>query len=47
VRITMGARKGRLAIEFASVDDLERIVGVIAGGISGSGSPRDQDPTDD
>ena len=38
VRITMGARKGRLAIEFASVDDLERIVGVIAGGISGPGS---------
>ena len=36
VRITMGARKGKLAIEFASVDDLERIVGVIAGGISGT-----------
>lgn len=33
VRITMGARTGKLAIEFASVDDLERIVGVIAGGL--------------
>ena len=39
VRITMGARRGKLTIEFASVDDLERIVGVIAGGLeSGSGS---------
>ncbi|MCC5948612.1 MAG: ParB/RepB/Spo0J family partition protein [Nitriliruptoraceae bacterium] len=37
VRITMGARKGKVAIEFASVDDLERIVGIIAGGISASG----------
>lgn len=33
VRISMGARKGKLAIEFGSVDDLERIVGVIAKGI--------------
>ncbi len=33
VRITMGARKGKLAVEFASVDDLERIVGVIAAGL--------------
>lgn len=33
VRITMGARKGKLAIEFASVDDLERIVAVIADGL--------------
>lgn len=38
VRITMGARKGKLAVEFASVDDLERIVAVIADGLaSGSG----------
>ncbi len=47
VRITMGARKGKLAIEFASVDDLERIVGVIAGGISGSGASREQDAGED
>ena len=33
VRITMGARKGKLTVEFASVDDLERIVAVIAGGL--------------
>jgi ParB family transcriptional regulator, chromosome partitioning protein len=33
VRISMGARKGKLQIEFASVDDLERIVGVIADGL--------------
>ncbi len=35
VRISMGARKGKLTIEFTSVDDLERIVGVIAGGLEG------------
>ncbi len=33
VKITMGARKGKVAIEFGSVDDLERIVGVIARGL--------------
>jgi ParB family transcriptional regulator, chromosome partitioning protein len=33
VRISMGARKGKLQIEFGSVDDLERIVGVIADGL--------------
>jgi ParB family transcriptional regulator, chromosome partitioning protein len=35
VRISMGARKGKLQIEFGSVDDLERIVGVIADGLGG------------
>jgi ParB family transcriptional regulator, chromosome partitioning protein len=33
VKISMGARKGRLQVEFTSVDDLERIVGVIARGL--------------
>ena len=33
VKISMGARKGRLQVEFGSVDDLERIVGVIARGL--------------
>ncbi len=33
VRISMGARKGKLQIEFASVDDLERVVGVVARGL--------------
>jgi ParB family chromosome partitioning protein len=33
VKITMGARKGNVRIEFGSVDDLERIVGVIARGL--------------
>ena len=33
VRISMGARKGKLTVEFGSIDDLERIVGVIAGGL--------------
>jgi ParB family transcriptional regulator, chromosome partitioning protein len=35
VRISMGAKRGKLAIEFASVDDLERIVSVIANGLEG------------
>jgi ParB family transcriptional regulator, chromosome partitioning protein len=36
VRISMGANRGRLQIEFASVDDLERIVSVIASGLDAS-----------
>lgn len=47
VRISMGARKGKLTVEFASVDDLERIVGIIAGGLRGGGDhleiPREED----
>jgi ParB family transcriptional regulator, chromosome partitioning protein len=38
VRISMGANKGRLQIEFGSVDDLERIVGVIANGLEAPSS---------
>ena len=33
VRISMGARKGKMTVEFLSVNDLERIVGVIADGL--------------
>jgi ParB family chromosome partitioning protein len=29
VKITLGAKKGRVSIEFASVDDLNRIMGVL------------------
>ena len=29
----MGARRGKLTVEFGSIDDLERIVGVIANGL--------------
>lgn len=39
VRITMGARKGKLAVEFGSVDDLERIIAVIADGLGAQGPP--------
>jgi ParB family transcriptional regulator, chromosome partitioning protein len=38
VKISMGARRGRIQIEFGSVDDLERIVGVIANGLGGTPS---------
>jgi ParB family transcriptional regulator, chromosome partitioning protein len=34
VKITLGAKKGRVSIEFASVDDLNRIMGVISPGNS-------------
>lgn len=37
VRISMGSRSGKLAIDFATVDDLERIVAVIANGLGGPG----------
>lgn len=33
VRVDMGARTGRITIDFTSVDDLERIVGVVARGL--------------
>ena len=33
VKISMGARRGKLTVQFGSIDDLERIVGVIAGGL--------------
>ena len=33
VRISMGARTGKLSVEFSSIDDLERVVGVIAAGL--------------
>ena len=29
VKITLGARKGKIAIDFASVEDLHRIMGLI------------------
>ncbi|MEX2625676.1 MAG: ParB/RepB/Spo0J family partition protein [Ilumatobacteraceae bacterium] len=38
VKISMGPRTGRLQIEFGSVDDLERVVAVIARGLEGDGS---------
>jgi ParB family transcriptional regulator, chromosome partitioning protein len=33
VKISMGARRGKLTVQFGSIDDLERIVGVIANGL--------------
>ena len=45
VRISMGARKGRLAIEFSSVEDLERIVGVIASGLERTPPADGSDPS--
>ena len=40
VKISMGARKGKLAVEFTSVDDLERIVAVIADGLGAQNRDR-------
>ena len=33
VKVELGRRKGKIVIEFASVDDLERIVGLMAPGM--------------
>lgn len=39
VRVDIGRRKGKVTIEFASVDDLERIVAVMAPGLTTARSP--------
>jgi hypothetical protein len=41
----MGAKKGKMTVEFLSVNDLERIVGVIADGL-GSPDTRTTTPTE-
>ena len=38
VRVAMGARRGRLVVEFSGVDDLQRILAVLAGSESGGGT---------
>lgn len=38
VRVDLGRRKGKITVEFASVDDLERIVGLIAPQLAGGRS---------
>ena len=35
VKVELGRRKGKIVVEFASVDDLERIVGLMAPGVAG------------
>jgi ParB family chromosome partitioning protein len=39
VRVDIGRRKGRITVEFASIDDLERIVAVMAPAVAGQTSP--------
>ena len=47
VRVEIGRRKGRITVEFASVDDLERIVGVMAPQLrSGEAPAPSYDPDD-
>jgi ParB family transcriptional regulator, chromosome partitioning protein len=41
VKVDIGRRKGKIVIEFATVDDLERIVGIIGMEGRGSNSPRE------
>ncbi|MEO8887682.1 MAG: ParB/RepB/Spo0J family partition protein [Jatrophihabitantaceae bacterium] len=41
VRVELGRRKGKITVEFASVDDLERIIAVMAPQISNRRSPQD------
>ena len=40
VRVDIGRRKGKITVEFASIDDLERIVGVMAPQIAADRSGR-------
>jgi ParB family chromosome partitioning protein len=42
VRVDLGRRKGRITVEFASIDDLERIVGVMAPQLAGPPVIQDQ-----
>lgn len=42
VRVELGRRKGKITIEFASVDDLERIVAAMAPGLTTERSPRSE-----
>ena len=49
VRVNLGRRKGRITVEFASIDDLERIVAVIAPDLATrpGGAATDAGPDDD
>jgi ParB family chromosome partitioning protein len=51
VKVELGRRKGRITVEFASVDDLERIVGLIAPQVAtsalGRGGEADSDTADE
>jgi ParB family chromosome partitioning protein len=42
VRVVLGQRKGRITVEFASIDDLERIVGVMAPQLAARAPETDQ-----
>ena len=39
VKIQIGRAKGRIVVEFGSVDDLQRIIGVMAPDITGRSQP--------
>jgi ParB family chromosome partitioning protein len=43
VKVELGRRKGKIVVEFASVDDLERIVGLMAPGMGPRPSGLDHD----
>jgi ParB family transcriptional regulator, chromosome partitioning protein len=44
VRVELGRAKGKITIEFASVDDLERLVGAMAPGLDVPVQPDDAQP---
>ena len=44
VKVDLGRARGKVTIEFASLDDLERIVGVLEGEQPGGGEPPPGDP---
>ena len=45
VRIEMGRRRGKLIVEFATMDDLERVLGQLAPGALESSSPGESSPS--
>lgn len=44
VRVQLGQKRGRIVVDFASVEDLDRILGLMAPGAGGLGGTRDAEP---
>jgi ParB family chromosome partitioning protein len=44
VKVELGRRKGKIVVEFASVDDLERIIGLMAPTVGPRGTTTPPDP---
>ena len=47
VRVDIGRRKGKISVEFASIDDLQRIVAIMAPGVRTGRRQPDTGATED